>query len=45
MDVDQNDRTENLHDDKIDQSIGRNLYNLAHHPAMVGFQYFSSHEN
>lgn len=37
MEIDQNDRGENLQDDKLDQNVGRNFHNLTHHPAMVRF--------
>lgn len=45
MEVDQNDRIENLQDDKLDQNIGRNFHNLAHHPAMVCFRYINFNRN
>ena len=37
MEIDQNERSENLQDDKVDQNVGRNFHNLTHHPAMVRF--------
>lgn len=35
MEIDQNDRGENLQDDKLDPNVGRNFHSLAHHPAVV----------
>ena len=45
MEVDQNDHIENLQDDKLDQNIGRNFHNLAHHPAMVCFRFINFNRN